>query len=312
MTFKQYLNEKNTNYKEDEWKLMLQGAIPLDNNFYKIKRGNAFRVTSYSNLDKMIKSQGNKTQWSCFTKGSNGLTLGALNRTELLIELEGNYSYIFKDDLNTKTDKNGKKWFLPTRLDKIWEKYSKPILEKSLNFLKIDSFFISDTDENQKLLKIFENFSKKEKQSYIKWYYKEAKKLIKNDLLKLIDDDIITNNEILFTNNEILLSEIKIIKAWFLKENIVSKFLEENQEKEEIYFKMFENSKYKDFNTWIIENDPNKDFSNFLNKIKKQYKISFCDNIIDNDQIKEIDINYDNFISKIFSKISPKYPKCSK
>ena len=228
MKFKEFIDEKYIDAKEELW-FMLSGFIPLsdwvhrDNEVYEEC---VYRTTDVDSLSYLTKDKNTRKQIPTFKIGSYGIGMGARQKAQILLEMEGYVAVNLDNDSITMIDRNGKRWFNP-KLDKntFKEKMNKIILKKYPdieNFLKSERIIMMFVDKH----KYFD--TGKKKAEFIKFYYTEAKKLFSGKLMDEIKEEYDKlNKKFTFTNDELLLTKYKIKRAWVIKENNTYEEIEE-------------------------------------------------------------------------------------
>jgi hypothetical protein len=220
-TFKQYrqsLREKYINSRLKEWEAMINGYLPLNNSLYKdmeIFIPRAYRVTSYKGLKGEVKYQGQKKQIPCFTKGSYDLSVGLQSHTNFLLELEGKTVFQSSIDAHTEFDRNGKRWidlsFYFRSLESLHKK-----LKKEVNNYFQQNYGISEVNVDF----VEQNLNGKQKNDFIKWYYKNITKILDKKTMQNILSILAKENS-RFDHNEVLLHEYQIKKVWQVESNII-------------------------------------------------------------------------------------------
>ncbi len=214
MSFKTFLNEYKT--REKEHQLMVKGSMPLSPSIMKeweIKIEETYHVTSVQGYKHLLKMEGQRKDISTFTKGSDGLAMGAREETQLLLKLKGYSSFSSEADLFSNVDRNGHRWLDPLRSDNdfiINNEFKVPMFKMIVELLKLNDRFEIELAVHK--------MTGKEKKEFIKWYFDTSKKLITKKLLDKIKISIENKNSS-YTNNEILLHNFKIIEVQIVADN---------------------------------------------------------------------------------------------
>ena len=221
-TFKEYINEKYIDGLKSELYFALSGYIPLSDWVHRDLEEDVdlvYRATDIDSLKYLSKGQGSRKQIPTFTKGSYGLSFGARQNTELLLELSGKSSIKLDFDASTVVDRNGKRWIKPI-LESTKEKFVKPMKKLILKkYPEVKQFLDSDMVMMMFVDKKFD--TGKKKQEFIKFYFNTVKKFLNKEKIKDILNDIKNSSEFdTFSNDEVLLTNYKIKKAYIVKEGV--------------------------------------------------------------------------------------------
>jgi len=299
-TFKNFLEEKYIN-SEAEWNFMILGFVPLNDwifrsNEINIEIDRAYRVESVDGMRILLKHQGRKKQFPTFTRGSSGLSKGAIVNAEVLLELSG---YTFGNlgmDAGTSLDRNGKRWLDLNYFNNGANLFANKIIPKIQKKIGFKYDLDGGNEEYYEVLDKFVEMSGKEKRDFVKWYYKEAKKLITPKLLKNIQD-LLKNKDYNknFDNDEILLHDIKVNKVWFIEEE-KDKLIKDEQLLKYLYDEfVYEYDEYSDF-IEFLENERPELLKNGINDFVKSLPkdVKFC-GFIKRDFIKKIDVSKNKY-----------------
>ena len=209
---REYIKHSSAKKEHD---LMAKGYMPLSPSILKqfeTKIDKVYHVTSLEKFSAVEKLQNKRKDISTFTRGSRGLSNGAVESTDLLIELSGMTSFKSAADLSSVLDRNGHRW-LKAILDGeaiVNNKFTVKINKAMMKYFNIDSRF--------SIPQAIGMLTQNGKRDFIKWYYDESKKIITPSLIKEIRArflEISTGYQIHdYDNNEILLHNFKINKVW--------------------------------------------------------------------------------------------------
>jgi len=206
--FSDFISEKYAaKGRKKEWELMIDWYMPLTPSILKdfeIFVPEAYHVTSIASLKNTIKIQGKKVDLPTFTRGSRGLSKGAIETAEVLLKVEGYSSFSADEDFESTLDRNGHRWLHPLKDEDyvVNNKFSTkiaPIIVKKYNL-----------DNRYSVPNMVKAMNGKEKGEFVKFYYEEAKKLITKSLIDDIKDSISRSYAGAYDNNEILLHNFKI------------------------------------------------------------------------------------------------------
>lgn len=207
MKFKDLLEKYIDGDRKKEWELMIDGYMPLTPSILKdfeIFIPEAYHVTDFYEVKNIMKLQGKRKDIATFTKGSEGISNGAISDADVFFTLEGYSSFQAIQDFESVLDRNGHRWLNPLK-DKdfiVNNKFSVPMKNAIIKEYNLeDRFDISS---------LVENMNGKEKAQFIKFYFEEAKKLTTKDLLKKIKESITKNYSDKYTNDEVLLHNFKV------------------------------------------------------------------------------------------------------
>jgi len=215
--FKDFINEKR-NYiakkGQKEWELMKLGFMPLTPSILKdfeIFIPKAYHVTGLFSIEKVQKLQNKKIDLATFTKGSTGISKGAIEDADVIFELEGYSSFSAEQDFESVLDRNGHRWLQPLK-DKDYVVNNKFTVPMKTAIVK--KYGLNDRYEIESLVSKFDG---KQKAEFIKFYIDESKKIITKTLLQEIKDSISKNYVMSgFDNNEILLHNYRIKKLYII------------------------------------------------------------------------------------------------
>lgn len=207
MKFKELLEKYISGDRKKEWELMIEGFMPLTPSILKefeIFIPKVYHVTDFFEVKNIMKLQGKRKDIATFTKGSEGIAMGAIADAEVFFELEGYSSFQSGQDFESMLDRNGHRWLNPMK-DKgliVNNKFTVPMKKAIVEKYNLkDRFGISS---------LVNNMSGKEKASFIKFYFNTAKKLTTKSLLKEIKESIEKTYSSDYNNNEILLHNFKV------------------------------------------------------------------------------------------------------
>lgn len=207
MKFKELIEKYIDGDRKKEWELMVEGYMPLTPSILKdfeIFIPEAYHVTDFYGVKNIMKLQGKRKDIATFTKGSEGISRGAISDGDVLFTLEGYSSFQSSRDFESVLDRNGHRWLNPLK-DKdliVNNNFSVPMKSAIIKEYNLkDRFGISA---------LVENMNAKEKAQFIKFYFDEAKKLTTKSLLKKIKDSIAKSYTGYYDNNEILLHNFKV------------------------------------------------------------------------------------------------------
>ena len=210
MKFKELIEKYIDGDRRKEWELMIDGYMPLTPSILKefeIFIPETYHVTDYYSAKYIVKLQGKKKDIATFTKGSEGISGGAIADADILFTLEGYSSFQATQDFESVLDRNGHRWLNPMK-DKgliVNNKFSVPMKKAIIEEYNLeDRFGISS---------LVENMSGKEKAQFIKFYFNVAKKLTTKSLIKEIQKSIESSYTSDYDNNEILLHNFKVKKT---------------------------------------------------------------------------------------------------
>ncbi len=202
-------------HAKKEWEYAILSYIPLTPSIMKEfekKINTAYHVTGDDGLKSLKKIINQKKQISAFTKGSEGISTGAMSGSDFLVELSGVSSFIANSDIRSSVSRNGYRWiyFGSAGLTGFTDIMGKKIGE-----------YLNTGPQNY--MGELNHMSGKEKQSFIKWYFDEAKKLMNKKLIKTIQKKIDIENIVIddWDNNELFLHSIKVKNVKYI-ENISS------------------------------------------------------------------------------------------
>jgi hypothetical protein len=302
-SFKQFLNEKYINSSIKEWEAAVRGYIPLSawvlkDNEMEVPK--TFRVASLKSLKSLFKYQHQKKQIPTFTKGSVGISVGAIMEAEVLVELKGKTVIKFNNDADTVVDRNGNRWVkgdLTPEINSI-SKYMLREIDKYLqkNHRVFYGYyeFSSDPSENSEIYhKLIENsLIGKERRDFIKWYFKMAKKFMdKETIHKIMKNE--EYGDMMFYNDEILLHDYEVVHWWFYEGEDYKRYgIDE--------FTMIEVSEFNDFSQSYkdyIEKNIFDKFTKWKSDLAKKYP-GLCSNYITEEDVIKINVEKN------------KYPKC--
>jgi|APSaa5957512493_1039668.scaffolds.fasta_scaffold26297_2 frataxin-like iron-binding protein CyaY len=220
-TFLEFVNVRKHN---KEWQFMADGFLPLSPSILKefeVDVQGVYHVTTIKGLQKLAKLQGKRVDVAGFTKGSRGVAKGLLNHGEILTTLDGKSSVEFQNDVNTRTDRNGIRWLSPNgnvsaRLNARIFQFGQKIHPKLIKHFDIPSkgrgsMFKYDVGN------WIHDKDGKTKREFIKFYHKEAKKIINSTFIKAINNDIKYSDIEQFNHNEILIHDFKITNSKLIR-----------------------------------------------------------------------------------------------
>jgi len=294
ISFKRFLQEKYVDSRYSEWDLMAQGYIPINDWLFRDKEKyipKTFRTSSIEGLKTLVKFQHQKKQIPTFTKGSYGVSRGAVMIAECLVELSGKSALELPLDAHTVFDRDGKRWLNPIYFPKIKDQWEITIGNE------INSYFKIPSEDRMTLREIYikvASLSKNGKRDFISWYYKLMKKMPLNDYLERAKEHL-SSRDTEFKNDEIVLHDYDIKKIWFYEIPIYDKFLKENDDMNDAYF----DSKY-DYSNDFVKKEKKKEFDVWFKKLKSKFpkNIKVCDAFIIPNVVEKIDVS------------KGKYPKC--
>ncbi len=189
-----------------EMQFMSRGSIPLSPSLLK-KRiepvQTAYVVTDEKGLKRILKSQKRQTDISAFTKGSFGLSTGAMKEAEFLLKVKGKTGFHSPIDIGSMIDRNGRKWILSNG-----ETYS----EQDIKTVKSFSGRI-----RKHMGKLFNKptfqMDGQEKKEYIAAYYDKAKKMLTPKFIEqLIREMELDNFNPTFSNDEVVLHQYEVLE----------------------------------------------------------------------------------------------------
>ena len=220
LTFLEYVNVKKYN---KEWQFASDGFMPLSpsilKKFEKEVKG-VYHVTDIKGLQKLARLQGKRVDIATFTKGSRGLSGGLLTTAEVLVTLNGKSSVEFEQDVATKVDRNGIRWLsshggVSAKVNGIVYQFGREILPKV-----IDKFKIPSKKNSQMAIDVHNWVHDKDgktKQKFLRYFHKEAKKLINQKLIDKINKAISWMEFANINHNEILLHNFKIVNSKLIR-----------------------------------------------------------------------------------------------
>ena len=253
MTFRDLLEKYVSGNRSKEIELMARGYMPLTPSIMKDFEHfipKTYHVTSFKNVDNIMKLQGKRKDIPTFTKGSYGLSRGAIENSDVLFTLEGYSSFDASLDFESVLDRNGHRWLNP---DKDYDmvvnnKFKVPMYKEIIKEYDLKDRFSIESF-------IF-NLDNKEKAKFIKFYFDTSKKLTTKTLINDIKKSISNGMAGSFGNNEILLHNFKVNKLQI----IIDDADEEYELAKEYEEKMIELKKYSKVrcNDYIIREDIEK------------------------------------------------------
>jgi hypothetical protein len=308
-TFKDHLDEKYINSRLKEWEAAILGFVPLSTwilSDYEVDVPKAFRVASLGSLKSLFKYQHQKKQIPTFTVGSKGIAGGAIMIPEVLVELKGKTVLEFDKDATTRVDRNGNRWINVEHLLSSRNKFVLPILKEIDKYMKKHhSEYYKDYnwEENPFInsYKNFEVFDKeltgKDKNKFLKWYYKTAKKMMTDKIIHEIKKEILNKwDGSDFTNDEILLHDYEVTAWWFYEDKDYDRFGMNIMDKDNLNKFMDSNTQtYKEY----VDNYLFDEFIQWKSDLGKKYP-GLCTNYVTKNDVVKINISVN------------KYPKCKR
>jgi len=275
MKFKNFIEEKYINDTK-EWQLMAKLAVPLSPSLLQeleVDIPKAYHVTDLKGFKNLLKLQGKRKDVACFTRGSEGISRGALTNGSILTEVSGKSSFMADKDFKSKLDRNGIRWIEAygdvggeefSKDSIIFNKFSKIMEDKILH-----KYSIKKIEDMYNLLT--DTMSGKEKGEFIKWYFDESKKIMNKSFIKDVRDTIkrfrgSPRNP--YSNNELFIHDIKILNVFVIDTD----------------------------NDWVDPESPDFDeFDKYINEpmqnlMDKLIKLGYKPSIVTGDFIKNIDI----------------------
>lgn len=207
MKFKELLEKYIDGDRKKEWELMMEGAMPLTPSILKefeIFIPKVYHVTTFREVKNIMKLQGKRKDIATFTKGSEGISTGAMAKGNVFFALEGYSSFQSFQDVESILDRNGHRW-----LDRFGDK-DHVVLNKFTKPMKLaitEEYNLEDTFRVPSLVRSMDG---KEKSKFIKFYFKTAKKLTTKSLLEEIKKSISKNYSKRYTNDEVFLHNFKV------------------------------------------------------------------------------------------------------
>jgi len=214
MNFKRYLKEYIDASSNKEYDMMLSGWMPITPSLmdkFKIRYEPIYRVAGLNSPKTEKKYENKKKVFSGFTKGSQGISSGAISGGVYLYEKSGDVLIELPRDAGTSLDRNGHKWLNLYTLD-LSTKFKGKIFDKMNKYAK--KFTNSNIDYFIK-----NEATQKQKRDFIKWYYDESKKLLTDNFIKnLIKEyiDSIKGVNTIWNNNELLYTNYKLNGAYII------------------------------------------------------------------------------------------------
>jgi hypothetical protein len=145
--------------------------------------------------------------------------------------------------------------------------------------------------------KVFtENLTGKDKNRFLIWYYKTAKKMMTKEVIQNIKEEIRNKwEEGDYTNDEILLHDYEVVNWWFYKEKDYERFGIDKMTKEDTLNYMDSDIESRKL---FIDKHLFDRFIKWKGEIRKKYP-GLCSNYVTKDDIIKINVK------------EKKYPKCS-
>ena len=309
MTFKDYLGEKYINSSLKEWEAAVLGFVPLSTwvlSDYEIDVPKTFRVASLESLKSLFKYQHQKKQIPTFTVGSKGLATGAIMIPDVLVELKGKTVLELDKDAGTRVDRGGNRWINAEYLLPVRNKFVIPLLKEIDKYMKKHhSEYYTEGNWNANPFvntnmnyKVFKNkLSGKDKNRFLIWYYKTAKKMMTKEVTHNIKKEIQnTWDGDEYTNDEILLHDYEVTAWWFYKEKDYERFGIDKMTKEDTLNYMASDIESRKL---FIDKHLFDRFIKWKSDLGKKYP-GLCTNYVTKDDIIKINVK------------DKKYPKCSK
>ncbi len=195
-----------------EWEMMARGNIPITPSLWKefeIDK-ELYHITDFEGLVNLKKIEGQKKMIAGFNTGSKTLAYGDGRLTDgtILVKLKGKASFQSPHDLGTYLDRNGNRWIpwdqaLGGYSDFLWDNFTEKMANKMNSYLGISKKDAPIIELSKK--------SGKEKQTFIKWYYDEAKKLITKSFIKKFLKELENTMDQWMPGDETLLHSFKIL-----------------------------------------------------------------------------------------------------
>ena len=214
MKFKNFLKELEEKYiagnRKKEWEMMIEGYMPLSPSLLKDFETfvpKAYHITNFKNVENVIKSQNKKIDIATFTKGSVGISYGAIAGGDVMFTLEGYSSFRADVDFKSEVDRNGHRWLSPS--------YDDDNIVNNLFTVPMKKAIVKEynLDNRLQISDIVVDFDGQEMNKFIKFYFDTAKKLITSTLLKKLKTSLAnTYSGAGYTNDEVLLHKYKIKK----------------------------------------------------------------------------------------------------
>jgi len=226
MKFKNFIEEKYINDTK-EWQLMAKLSLPLSPSLLQELESDvpkAYHVTDLNGFKNLSKLQGKRKDVACFTRGSEGISKGALTNGSILAEVSGKSSFMADKDFKSKLDRNGIRWIEAygdvggeefSRDSIILNKFSKIMEDKILH-----KYSIKRIEYMYNLLT--DSMSGKEKGEFIKWYFDESKKIMNKSFISDVRDTIKrfrSSPRNPYSNNELFIHDIKILNVSVIDTN---------------------------------------------------------------------------------------------
>jgi hypothetical protein len=292
MKFKEFLSDLGEKYvnNKKEHGFMAAGYMPLNDWMFRDQEQEitAFRTVNYKGLSNIVKHQHQKKQKPAFTKGSVGIANGAIMPANYLVELKGKTALHLPLDASTALDRNGKRWLRPNDIITVRNDFSIPMLNKiDSEFLKVKRKDKNPFIANTQRLNEIDELSPKRKKEFIKWYYKEAKKMITPKLMEKIKEEIKEQYPGEYDNDEVLIHDYELINTWgvideYTDERLPEEFVKQNELEMKYLVASYESM------TKFVYAEYKKEYYDFRKEFIKKYK--YC-NDIERDFIAKIDIS---------------------
>jgi len=163
-----------------------------------------YHVTDFYEVKNIMKLQGKRIDIATFTKGSEGISMGAIADSDVFFTLERYSSFQALRYFESVLDRNGHRWLNPLRDQDLIvnNNFSVPMKKAIIKEYNLEDRF--------GIPALAENMNAKEKAQFIKFYFDESKKLTTKSLLKKIKDSIAKGHTGNYDNNEILLHNFKV------------------------------------------------------------------------------------------------------
>ena len=233
MKFKDFLEEKYINDTK-EWQQMAILSVPLSPSIlqqFEREIPLAYHVTDLKGFNTLMKLQGKRKDIACFTRGSEGISKGAISDGTILVQIKGKSSFYSEVDFRSRLDRNGNRWIgkfgdVDYGAEHRWNSIIYREFSRVMKDKIMDKYPIDGIEDMWPLLD--EHMSGKEKAEFIKWYYDEAKKIMTKSFIKKVQKNMekltgASGGE--YDNNELFIHDFNILKA-----DIIDKYDEGEKE----------------------------------------------------------------------------------
>jgi hypothetical protein len=213
----------------------------------------AYHVTDLRGFNTLVKLQGKRKDVACFTRGSEGISKGAITDGTILVKLSGKSSFYSGVDFKSRLDRNGNRWIGKfgdvnygsenIKDSIIYKEFSKIMKDKIMAIYPIDSI----TD----MWPLLDEYSSgKEKAEFIKWYYDETKKIINKKFIQKVQKNMAkltgsSGGE--YNNDELFLHDFKILEV-----DIIDKY-DEGPDEYKVELNKLKAYKPKLISRWDVE-----------------------------------------------------------